>query len=85
MASSTLRCCQAKCDLCRSKKLLPDARMMSATSRVGRFIASCASLLCERFQGSRYGECVEWVGHRFQMTPGEMQIDGCVIERGMAE
>jgi hypothetical protein len=33
----------------------------------------------------RYGECVEWVRHRFQMAPREMQIDGCVIERSMAE
>ena len=33
-------------------KLLPDARMMSATSRVGRFIASCASLLCGLARGA---------------------------------
>src|ERR1019366_4459956 len=43
MASSTLRCTHARCDLCFSQNLLPTARMMSATSRVGRLIASSAS------------------------------------------
>src|ERR1017187_7678140 len=43
MASSTLRCTHAKCDLCFSQNLLPTARTMSATSRVGRLIASSAS------------------------------------------
>src|ERR1035438_34746 len=43
MASSTLRCTHAKCDLCFSQNLLPTARTMSATSRVGQLIASSAS------------------------------------------
>src|SRR5260370_19334164 len=43
MASSTLRCNHARCDLCFSQNLLPTARTMSATSRVGRLIASSAS------------------------------------------
>src|ERR1035441_3452070 len=43
MASSTLRCTHAKCDLCFSQNLLPTARTMSATSRVGRLIASSTS------------------------------------------
>src|ERR1019366_8057202 len=43
MASSTLRCTHAKCDLCFSQNLLPAARTMSATSRGGRVIASSAS------------------------------------------
>src|SRR5258708_7665908 len=43
MASSTLRCGHARCDCCRSQKLLPAERTMSATSRVGRLIASSAS------------------------------------------
>src|SRR5882762_1169833 len=43
MASSTLRCGHARCDCCCSQKLLPAARTMSATSRVGRLIASSAS------------------------------------------
>src|ERR1700691_6604661 len=43
MASSTLRCTHAKCDLCFSQNLLPTARTMSATSRVGRLIASSVS------------------------------------------
>ena len=42
-------------------------------------------LFSAAFQGSHDGEHVEWVGHRFQMTSGKMQIDSCVIERGMAE
>src|ERR1022692_2587024 len=43
MASSTLRCTHARCDLCPSQNLLPATRTMSATSRVGRLIASSAS------------------------------------------
>src|ERR1039458_5628232 len=43
MASSTLRCCHAKCDPWCFQNLLPDVRTMSATSRVGRLIASSAS------------------------------------------
>src|ERR1035438_1559243 len=43
MASSTLRCTHAKCDLCFSQNLLPTARTMSATSRVGRLISSSTS------------------------------------------
>src|SRR5260370_33727117 len=45
MASSTLRCGHARCDRYFSQKLLPAVRTMSATSRVGRLIASCASRL----------------------------------------
>ncbi len=41
---------RARCDPCRSQKLLPAARRMSATSRVGRLIAS--SRLLERFTAS---------------------------------
>src|SRR6266496_4600711 len=43
MASSTLRWGHARCDCCCSQNLLPAARTMSATSRVGRLIASCVS------------------------------------------
>src|SRR5664280_1764553 len=43
MASSTLRWGHARCDCCCCQKLLPVVRMMSATSRVGRLIASCVS------------------------------------------
>jgi hypothetical protein len=46
MASSTLRCGHARCDPYFSQKLLPAVRTMSATSSVGRIIASCASRLC---------------------------------------
>src|SRR5579859_8256694 len=43
MASSTLRCCHARCDPWCSQNLFPVARTMSATSRVGRFIASSST------------------------------------------
>ena len=50
MASSTLRCTDARCDLCSSQNLLPAARTMSATSRVGRLIASSASWNASLYQ-----------------------------------
>jgi hypothetical protein len=40
MARNTLSCCQPRCGRFRSMKPLPAQRMMSATSRVGRFISS---------------------------------------------
>ena len=43
MASSTLRCGYARCDCCCSQKPFPAERTTSATSKVGRLIASSVS------------------------------------------
>src|SRR5271170_2957535 len=47
IASSTLRCGQVSEALYRRRKLSPLIRMMSATSKGGRLIASCPAVLCE--------------------------------------
>ena len=47
IASSTLRCGQVSEALYRCRKLSPLMRMMSATSKGGRLIASCPAVLCE--------------------------------------
>ncbi len=69
----------------RSRKLLPDATKDVGHLKGGpthRFLR-LPSLPAR--QRSCDGECIERVGDRIQMPPGEVQIDGRVIERGMAE
>src|ERR1017187_6193429 len=96
MASSTLRCTHAKCDLCFSQNLLPTARTMSATSRVGRLIASSASgsaslrrawtslWLPVGWESLTGGAATVAVNHRvFKLGVSEKDLDGAQIGAGL--
>jgi len=81
---SPLRCWEARCDPCRSRKLLPQARRMSATSRVGRVIPSHASLNASPRLTSRQ-QRLQGAGDSLQVPARQMQIDRRISQLGVTE
>ena len=65
-------------------KLLPAARMISATSKGGRFISYAAFGSASLGPGWRVRRC-RAACRPLQMTFGEMQVDGGGFEVGVAE
>jgi hypothetical protein len=84
MASMTLRCCQAKCDPGRFQKLLPDARKMSATSRLAGSSLDAPSGMLDCVS-PRYIDGIQRTGNRLQMASRQMQTDRRISELGMSE
>ena len=85
MASSTLRCCHARCDPLCSQNLLPDCADDVGHLKGGpahRFFS-----LLERFTRFRAGhlDSFQRTGNCLQMAPGQMEIDGCVVQLGVSE
>lgn len=74
IASIIVRCCGARCNPCRARKLLPVARRMSATSRVGQLIASRA--FSNASPPSLWkSKRLQRVWDGLQVTAQQMQID----------
>ena len=84
MAYSTRRCSHVNQDRCFAMKLLPCARMMSATSKGGRFIFFAAFATASPGPGSEVRRYRSGTG-RAEMTFGKMQVEGGVLELGMPE
>ena len=84
MARSTLRWSHVNHDRFFSTKRLPYCRMMSATSKGGWFIAFAASGAFD-IVGVGDRNCIQRVGHGAQMPLRQMQVNGRVLELGMAQ
>src|SRR5438045_429185 len=88
MARSTFSCCHVSLDRLLSMKSLPCCRMMSATSRVGRFISYASCVTGERFPGwrrSSYPAGWEQPADAGEKGAGNVQVDHRVFEFYMAE
>ena len=85
MARSTLRCCQVSQDRFFSMKLLPCARMISATSRVGRVISCAACAIASPVGAGDFHRVERRWPAAFRWRAGKVKIDGGVFEVGMAE
>ena len=66
-------------------KLLPAARMISATSRVGRVISSFWCGLRRAVSGPLMSLSFDGVGYSVQMPLGKMQIDDSVLQFHVAK
>src|SRR6516162_5471999 len=90
MAKSTRICSQVSQDRLCSIRLLPCARMISATSKGGRVISCGASGLVEPpgpFHLVRAGQLcvVDWGASRTEMALGKMQVNGGGLEVDVPE